>query len=125
MEKLTAKEEEMMRFFWKKGPLFVRELIDFYDPPKPHFNTLSTFVRSLEEKGYLGHQSFGKSYRYYALVDEATFGEQNIKHIVGKYFNDSYLQAVTALVKEEKLSVDDLKQLIDLVEQHANDSHNG
>ena len=55
MKRLTAKEEEIMGFFWTKGPLFVKELLAFYDDPKPHFNTLSTIVRGLEEKGYLSH----------------------------------------------------------------------
>ena len=52
MKRLTAKEEEIMGFFWTKGPLFVKELLTFYNDPKPHFNTLSTIVRGLEEKGY-------------------------------------------------------------------------
>lgn len=50
MKGLTSKEEEIMNYFWHKGPLFVKELLDFYDEPKPHFNTLSTIVRGLEEK---------------------------------------------------------------------------
>ena len=52
MNKLTAKEEEIMGFFWEKGPLFVRQLLEFYKEPRPHFNTLSTIVRGLEEKGF-------------------------------------------------------------------------
>ena len=55
MKGLTAKEEEIMGFFWKKGPLFVKEMLAFYEEPKPHFNTLSTIVRGLEEKGFLAH----------------------------------------------------------------------
>lgn len=51
MKMLTAKEEEIMGYFWEKGPLFVKQLLDFYDEPRPHFNTLSTIVRGLEEKG--------------------------------------------------------------------------
>ena len=53
MKMLTAKEEEIMGYFWEKGPLFVKQLLDFYDEPRPHFNTLSTIVRGLEEKGFL------------------------------------------------------------------------
>ncbi len=119
MDRITPKEEEIMRFFWNKGPLFVKELLDFYDPPKPHFNTLSTIVRGLEEKGYLSHDSFGQSFRYYALVDEAQFGERSLKSIIGKYFKNSYLQAVTTLVKEEKISAEELRKLVEEVESHA------
>ena len=59
MKMLTAKEEEIMGYFWEKGPLFVKQLLDFYDEPRPHFNTLSTIVRGLEEKGFLSHEVFG------------------------------------------------------------------
>lgn len=59
MKGLTAKEEEIMGFFWEKGPLFVKEMLAFYEEPKPHFNTLSTIVRGLEDKGFLAHQLLG------------------------------------------------------------------
>ena len=68
MKGLTSKEEEIMNYFWHKGPLFVKELLDFYDEPKPHFNTLSTIVRGLEEKGYVSHKAYGKTYQYFAVV---------------------------------------------------------
>ena len=61
MKRLTAKEEEIMGWFWQKGPLFVKELLEYYEEPKPHFNTLSTIVRGLEEKGFLAHKNFGNS----------------------------------------------------------------
>ena len=63
MKRLTAKEEEIMGWFWQKGPLFVKELLEYYEEPKPHFNTLSTIVRGLEEKGFLAHKNFGNSYQ--------------------------------------------------------------
>ena len=59
MKMLTAKEEEIMGYFWEKGPLFVKQLLDFYDEPRPHFNTLSTIVRGLEEKGFLRKEYAG------------------------------------------------------------------
>ena len=63
MKTLTAKEEEIMGYFWEKGPLFVKQLLEFYDEPRPHFNTLSTIVRGLEEKGFLHHEVFGNTYQ--------------------------------------------------------------
>ena len=63
MKRLTVKEEEIMGWFWQKGPLFVKELLEYYEEPKPHFNTLSTIVRGLEEKGFLAHKNFGNSYQ--------------------------------------------------------------
>ena len=69
MKGLTAKEEEIMGFFWEKGPLFVKEMLAFYEEPKPHFNTLSTIVRGLEDKGFLSHHTYGNTYQYYAHLD--------------------------------------------------------
>ena len=63
MKRLTVKEEEIMGWFWQKGPLFVKELLEYYEEPKPHFNTLSTIVRGLEEKGFLAHKNFGNIMR--------------------------------------------------------------
>ena len=73
MKRLTAREEEIMGYFWTKGPLFVKQLLEFYDEPRPHFNTLSTIVRGLEEKGFLAHHTFGNTYQYYAAVTEADY----------------------------------------------------
>lgn len=116
MKGLTAKEEEIMGFFWEKGPLFVKELLAFYNAPKPHFNTLSTIVRGLEEKGYLSHEAFGNTYRYFAVISNDEFRSRTLKGVISKYFNNSYLNAVSSLVKKEEISVDELKQLIEEVE---------
>ena len=117
MKGLTAKEEEIMGFFWEKGPLFVKEMLAFYDEPKPHFNTLSTIVRGLEEKGYLTHKAYGNTYQYYATVSREDFSKRTLKGVISKYFNNSYLNAVSSLVREEEISVDELKKLIREVEK--------
>ncbi len=117
MKTLTAKEEEIMGYFWEKGPLFVKQLLDFYDEPRPHFNTLSTIVRGLEEKGFLSHEAFGNTYQYYAVVSRDDFKKKTLKGVISKYFNNSYLGAVSSLVKEEEISLDELKQLIQDVEK--------
>ena len=88
MKTLTGKEEEIMGFFWEKGPLFVKEIVELYDEPRPHFNTLSTFVRGLEEKGYVSHRSFGNSYQYYAVVSRDDFKKKTLRSVISKYFNN-------------------------------------
>lgn len=116
MEKLTVKEEECMEFFWEKGPLFVKDLLDVYPDPKPHVNTLSTVVRGLEAKGFLGHKSYGNTYQYYAVKSREEFKKSSLKDVVVRYFNNSYMSAVSTLVKDEKISVDELKELIKIIE---------
>lgn len=117
MKRLTAKEEEIMGYFWEKGPLFVKQLLEYYEEPKPHFNTLSTIVRGLEDKGFLSHNTFGNTYQYYAAVSETEYSEGTLKNVIAKYFNNSYLGVVSSLIKEEDISVDELRKLLDEVEQ--------
>lgn len=117
MKRLTAKEEEVMGWFWEKGPLFVRELLSFYDEPKPHFNTLSTVVRGLEEKGFVGHKTYGNTYQYYATVSRDDYRRGTLRGVISKYFDNSYLGVVSSLVQEEKISVEELKELIKQVEE--------
>ena len=117
MKRLTAKEEEIMGYFWEKGPLFVKQLLEYYEEPKLHFNTLSTIVRGLEDKGFLSHNTFGNTYQYYAAVSETEYSKGTLKNVIAKYFNNSYLGVVSSLIKEEDISVDELRKLLDEVEQ--------
>ncbi len=114
---LTEKEEELMKFFWQRGPLFVREIVELYDEPRPHFNTISTFVRNLEAKGYVAHKEYGKTYQYYAVAPVEDYRRRSLGNVIKDFFNNSYLGAVSALVEEEKLSLDELKELIEKVEK--------
>ena len=118
MEKLTRKEEELMQWFWQRGPLFVRELVALYPDPKPHFNTLSTMTRSLEAKGYLSHNASGTTYQYFPVVSAEEFRKGSLSQVIDKYFGRSYLGAVSALINEEKISVEELKELIREIETH-------
>lgn len=112
MKQLTAKEEEVLGYFWANGPLFVRELLDLQEEPKPHYNTLSTIVRTLEEKGYVGYKVFGNTHQYYALISEDEYSKKTLKQIVDKYFDNSYTRVVSTLIEEEALTLDELQELI-------------
>ena len=116
MKKLTNKEKEIMDLYWKYGPMFVRELQEHYDVPRPHFNTLSTIVRILEREGILDHKQFGNTYQYFPIISEDEYGRKSIAGIINNYFGDSYLSAVSSFVKEEKISVDELRELINEIE---------
>jgi BlaI family penicillinase repressor len=118
MKKLTNKEREIMKLFWEHGPMFVRELLDFYPDPKPHFNTLSTMVRRLEADGCIGHKQYGSTYQYFAVMSEEEFAKSSVSSIISDYFDDSYKSLVSAFVKDEKLSVDDLREIIQKVEDY-------
>ena len=118
-KKLTEKEAEIMERLWAVGPMTVRELLERYDDPRPHFNTVSTIVRILVDKGFVEHvgQKNG-AYLYGASVKPADFGRRSLAQVVKSYFNNSYSSVVSALVKEEKISVEELREIIDMIEKH-------
>jgi BlaI family transcriptional regulator, penicillinase repressor len=116
MKKITTKEEEIMNIFWEKGELFVKQIVELYPEPKPHYNTISTMVRTLEEKGLIGYKIFGNTYQYFPLISKEEYNRKNLRTMVTKYFGNSYKRVVSALVEEEDLSVEDLKELIKEIE---------
>ncbi len=118
MNKITVKEEEIMNFFWEKGDLFVKQILEFYTEPKPHYNTVSTMVRALEEKGFLGYHSFGNTYQYYPLISKEEYNRKNLRNMVKKHFGNSYKRVVSTLIEEEDLSLEELKELIREIEKN-------
>ncbi|MBP3638293.1 MAG: BlaI/MecI/CopY family transcriptional regulator [Muribaculaceae bacterium] len=118
--KLTEKEQEIMGMLWQYGPLSVREMLTHYPDPRPHVNTVSTTVRILEEKGFVGHEAVGPGYRYHATARPEDFRDRSLAQVVKSYFNNSYASAVSALVEEEKVSVDELREIIKMIEKRRN-----
>lgn len=106
-----------MQILWNNGPMHVREMLEFYPEPRPHFNTVSTIVRILEQNGHVRHTEVKGGYRYRAVSRKEDFRHRSLRKIIAEYFDNSYLKAVSALVQEEKISVDDLRHLVDEVER--------
>lgn len=96
--------------------MFVREMVELYPEPRPHFNTVSTLVRILEEKGYVEHEVVGNSHRFHAVARMEDFRDRSLGEVIRDYFNNSYKSAVSALAQDEKISVDELREIIDLIE---------
>lgn len=114
---LTEREQEIMSILWAHGPLFVREMLEYFPEPRPHVNTVSTIVRILEEKGHVSHETIAGSHQYYALTPQTEYRKKSMGRLVRDFFNNSYKMAVSALVEEEKVSVDELREIIDMIEQ--------
>ncbi|MCE1197842.1 MAG: BlaI/MecI/CopY family transcriptional regulator [Marinilabiliales bacterium] len=123
MKHLTNREEEIMEIFWEKGAIYVKDIVDVMPEPKPHYNTVSTIVRGLEEKGFVGHEQFGNTHRYHAVITREEFSKITIKNMVGKYFNKSYASVVSMFVEEENISIEEIKELIKQAKSVKNDSH--
>ena len=119
-QRLTDKEEELMQIFWERGPMFVRDIVELYPEPKPHFNTISTYVRALEAKGLLRHEAFGNTHRYEAAVSREDYGTSWLRSVVDRYFHSSLRATVSALCSTENISDDELRELLDMVKQQKN-----
>lgn len=117
-QELTPKEDELMQIIWNHGPLFVREMVGLYPDPKPHFNTVATVVKILEQKGYVAYESVSGSFRYHALPAVDEYRRRSLGNIIRGFFGNSYLGAVSCLVEEEKVSLDELRELIEMVESN-------
>jgi predicted transcriptional regulator len=116
IKKLAAKEEEVMTLFWKYGDMFIRDLLNFYDEPKPHYNTLATQVKFLEEKKFLGRQPMGNTNQYYALISEKEYKGSALDAVISHYYNNSYTSVVSHFIEEEVMDLDELKALIKQIE---------
>lgn len=117
MDKLTNKEEEIMRVMWDLKKAFVKEVVAELPEPKPHYNTVSTIIRNLEEKGYLMHEAFGKTHQYYPVFTREAYKKSFMQKTIHHYFENSYKNVVSFFAKEEKISVKELKEVINLIEK--------
>jgi BlaI family transcriptional regulator, penicillinase repressor len=117
MKKLTRKEEEAMKLLWKARKGFIKELIGLHPDPKPLYTTFSSVIRGLEEKGFIGHKAYGKNHEYYPLVKKEEFRKMFMKEVVSDYFGSSYKNVVSFFLDEKKISTNDLKKLIEIIEK--------
>ena len=113
MRRLTNKELDIMTIFWHHpGARFVKEIHEFCSDPKPHINTVSTQVRTLEKDGFLAHKTIGGSFQYYPLLTEEQYRKEFLTGFVENFFGNSYRDVVSSFVHDEKITVDELEDLI-------------
>ncbi len=115
-DQLTPKEEELMQYLWEYGPITISRLVDLYPEPKPHFNTLSTVMRRLEAKDFAGHSESSGTYIYHAIAEKDEFRKRSFGNLIKNYFGGSYFGAVSTLVAEEKISAEELRELLELID---------
>jgi len=112
MKTLTKAEEQIMQVIWKLDKAFLREIIDELAAPKPHNNTVATILKILVDKEFVGINVFGRTHQYYALVSKDAYSKTTMKSLVKGYFEGSFSNAVSFMVKENNLSIDDLELLL-------------
>lgn len=117
MQKLTNKEEEIMQILWRLKKAFVKEIMGEITIETPHYNTLSTIVRNLEDKNFVGHQAFGNTHQYYPKISREEYSKNFLSAALDSYFDNSYKSMVSFFVQEEKISADELREIIALIEK--------
>ena len=111
-KQLTKAEEQIMQVIWKLDKAFLREIIDGLPNPKPHQNTVATILKILVEKEFVGVTVFGRAHQYYPLVSKDAYSKGSIKSLVKGYFEGSFSNAVSFMVKENNLSIEELELLL-------------
>jgi BlaI family penicillinase repressor len=117
MQKLTNKEEEIMHILWKLKKAFVKEVMAEITEDQPHYNTLSTIIRNLEEKGYVSYNAFGNTHQYYPIVTLEDFRKRFMSTAIDNYFNSSYKNMVSFFAKEQKITAAELREILAMIEQ--------
>jgi len=117
--KLTNREEQIMDYLWEHGPSFVKDILASFDDPKPHYNTVSTLVRNLEQKMVIDHEDYGSTYKYFAAITKEEFVKGNLKRDVKKYFGNSYKSLVSSLVESNDLTMEEIKELIEMAKNKS------
>ncbi|MEI7736833.1 MAG: BlaI/MecI/CopY family transcriptional regulator [Ferruginibacter sp.] len=112
MKILTKAEEQIMQVIWKLNKAFLREILDELPAPKPHSNTVATIIKILVEKEFVGITVFGRTHQYYPLISKETYSKGTMKSLVKGYFDGSFSNAVSFMVKENNISLDELELLL-------------
>ena len=110
---LTRAEEQVMQILWGMGEGLVKDIRDRFDEPKPARNTVSTVIRILEKKGFVGHKDYGKVFVYYPLVMKKEYSGKQLFGLLNDYFNNSFPAMASYFAREKDLSIKDLEQLLE------------
>ncbi len=114
---LTRAEEQVMQILWDLNEGFVNDIIEKMPEPKPAYNTVSTIIRILENKGFVAHKAYGKSHQYYPLVAKDEYSERTLSSLVNGYFDNSYQSLVSFLAKGDKVSIRELEAMQAMIEE--------
>ena len=124
MKELTKAEEQVMQVLWQIKQGFAADIIANFPEPKPAYNTMLTVVRILEKKGFVSHETFGKSNRYYPLVSKEQYSESFMQHFVRNYFDNSFKSMVSFFTNNKDLSMEDLDEIRRMIDAVPNNSTN-
>lgn len=118
MEELTKAEERIMQIIWKRKQVFVKDIIDEMEEPKPPYNTISSIVRLLEKKGFVTYKALGKTHQYFPAVSKAEYTRLTFKKFFRDHFNNSATGLLSFLVKDQNLTKEEINELKNLIDKN-------
>lgn len=116
MKELTKAEEQIMQILWTIEKGFVNDILEKLPLPKPAYNTVSTIVRILARKGFVGHIAYGKTHEYFPLISKREYTKSYFKGFMNNYFGNSYQALASFFTKENSLSIEELEEIRTLME---------
>lgn len=117
MEKLTHQEEELLLIIYQQGKGFIRDFIELMDEPRPPYTTVASIVKNLERKGYVRSRKYANSYQYSPTLNESDYKSHSLSRVVSDYFGNSYKEMVSFFAEKQKISAEELQEIIQLIEK--------
>jgi len=115
VSELTRAELELMQVIWKKEKVLVHDILDELPEPKPAYNTVSTLVRVLEKKGFVGHKAYGKTYEYYPLVSKEDYTSRYMTGVLNNFFDGSLSRLVSFFSSNKSISVEETDKILEML----------
>ncbi|MDN4164098.1 BlaI/MecI/CopY family transcriptional regulator [Cytophagales bacterium LB-30] len=125
MKELTKAEEQVMHLLWQLEKAYVKDIIELMPEPKPAYNTVSTIIRILETKEFVGHEAFGKTYRYFPLIKKETYTQFYMKNFLSGYFGGSFKKMVSFFTDKEEVNVKEMEEILQLMQAQIKQKKDG
>jgi BlaI family transcriptional regulator, penicillinase repressor len=119
MRDLTKAEEQVMQVLWKIKKGFVKDILEHFDDPKPAYNTVSTIVRILQDKGFVSHRAYGRTHEYYPVVTKSEYSKSHLSTFVNDYFSNSFEKMVSFFAKEKSISLKEMEEIMKIMESEV------
>jgi len=116
MRELTKAEEQVMQVLWKIEKGFVKDILEHFDNPKPAYNTVSTIVRILQDKGFVDHKAYGRTHEYFPVILKDEYSKSHLSNFINDYFSNSFGSMVSFFAKEKGISLNEMEDILKLME---------
>jgi len=105
-----------MHILWKIEKGFVKDILEHFPEPRPAYNTVSTIVRILQEKGFVDHKAYGRTHEYFPIVSKDEYSKMHLKTFVNDYFSNSFEKMVSFFAREKGITVKEMEEIMKIMQ---------